>query len=143
MNCNFQLVGNSTGGNEFRCAACNRKLYHPTQADPTRIHRRCLDEFIPDNETTEQRATRPKRTLRLAWSATVAHARWVAAGMPVRSAEEIKTTFEICKACKFFDMLPADQGTCKVCGCGLKKAGGLGAKNMMATEHCPLTPPKW
>jgi hypothetical protein len=32
-------------------------------------------------------------------------------------------------------------GRCRKCGCGVK--GAIGFKTRLATERCPLTPPKW
>lgn len=145
MDCILESCGEPANGvYAYRCGLCNRP-WESQLADPKEIHRPCVEEFVPDGETPEQRAAKPKRTMRLAWSAAVAHAKWVKAGMPIRTPEEIEATFALCQACKFFEPNTSepDKGHCGVCGCGLKKAGGIGAKNMMATEHCPLTPPKW
>lgn len=66
--------------------------------------------------------------------------RWIKAGRPERSREEIETIFsEHCIQCTEYDERP---GRCKFCGCnvGLRAAPMLN-KIAMATENCPLD--KW
>jgi hypothetical protein len=69
-----------------------------------------------------------------------AHARWVAAGEPTRSADEISSLFSICEDCpaKQFLRVSKDLGRCKECGCWLKRQGTFFNKLSMATESCPL-----
>jgi hypothetical protein len=59
----------------------------------------------------------------------------VAHGQPVAASEEEQARrLAICHACEFFD---ATQGRCTKCGC-------LGAwKTWVASQRCPLEPPKW
>ena len=74
----------------------------------------------------------------LAYRYTRALSRWIKAGRPVRSEEEIKRIFEdFCKPCEAYE-----EGTCRYCGChvNLVKAAPLN-KIAMATEECPLE--KW
>jgi hypothetical protein len=61
-------------------------------------------------------------------------ARWVAAGSPERSADEVERIFDtICKPCEFFR-----EGSCRTCGCRVARSGAaLLNKIKMATEKCP------
>jgi hypothetical protein len=63
--------------------------------------------------------------------------RWIAAGRPVRSDEEVERIFtNECLKCDRFD---AETQTCNSCGCALKMAGTpLTNKIKMASERCPL-----
>jgi len=73
-----------------------------------------------------------------AYRYTRALSRWIKAGRPVRSEEEIKRIFEICcEPCEGYA-----EGTCRHCGCrvNLMAAATLN-KIAMATEECPLE--KW
>lgn len=55
-------------------------------------------------------------------------------GEPVRvAAEVLERRRAICLTCEFHDR---ERGRCTKCGCG-------GAKLELATEQCPLTPPRW
>jgi hypothetical protein len=47
--------------------------------------------------------------------------------------EERDRRLAICRGCAFYDLV---QARCTKCGCGGMKPG-------LATEHCPLDPPKW
>jgi hypothetical protein len=59
-------------------------------------------------------------------------ARFVAAGGEIATPEERDRRMDICRGCDRFV-----GGMCSECGCR------LGFKVAMATEHCPLDPPKW
>ncbi len=51
-----------------------------------------------------------------------------------RSVEEQGRCLVICQSCDQWDLA---RGRCRVCGC-------IGRwKTRLATEHCPLDPPKW
>jgi hypothetical protein len=52
----------------------------------------------------------------------------------VRSGDEIARCLAICHACEHF---VATDGRCSICGCV------AAWKIRLATEHCPLDPPKW
>ena len=72
----------------------------------------------------------------LAYRYTRALSRWIKAGRPVRSEEEIKKIFETCcKPCEAYEALTS---SCCCCGCrvNLVKAAPLN-KIAMATEECP------
>jgi len=67
--------------------------------------------------------------------------RWIEAGRPLRSQDEIDRIYAICAApCKWFG-----NNRCKVCGCRVAQSGGVVFKTLkaffnkaaMATEHCP------
>lgn len=77
------------------------------------------------------------------WNYTKAVAGWMKAGSPTRTKSEIDRIFAICQLCPQFisdDLRPR----CRVCGCSLSQAPeGLNNKIAMATESCPLDPPKW
>jgi hypothetical protein len=62
--------------------------------------------------------------------------RWAGAGRPVRDEGEVRRIFErLCRPRERFD---GRRGTCKVCGCRVRKSGSaLVNKIKMATEHCP------
>lgn len=61
--------------------------------------------------------------------------KWIAAGSPVRTQEQIDAAFDICKSCEFFKG-EGDSGTCQKCGCYVNRVGVLN-KIRMATEKCP------
>ncbi len=64
--------------------------------------------------------------------------RWIAAGRPERSDEEVNEIYEtLCQPCQHFN-----GKSCKICGCRIKRSGqALANKVRMATEHCPIK--KW
>lgn len=77
-------------------------------------------------------------------SFTAAQARWLAAGSPVRSGQRIAEIFAVCQECDHFRAGAAEgHGTCRLCGCCLRRFGGLLNKIRMATEGCPAKPAKW
>lgn len=68
--------------------------------------------------------------------------KWIAAGSPMRTQEEIASIFSICEVCPRF----TNEGRprCKLCGCSVNKSpDGLWNKIAMATEGCPDNPPRW
>jgi hypothetical protein len=96
---------------------------------------RCYAE-IPDDH--------PSMVSKL-FSVTTATLKWIRAGRPTRTPEEVAAAFKLCQACPKFIPTAEDRskGTCKLCGCGLASIGGMANKISMATEHCPLKNPKW
>lgn len=67
--------------------------------------------------------------------------RWHAAGKPKRTPEEIARIFDdICRQCEHYEGDTA-AGHCRMCGCQLRRSGGLLNKIEMATEECPMG--KW
>ena len=76
----------------------------------------------------------------LAYKYTRALSRWIKAGRPVRSEEEIHRIFEaFCMPCEAYD---AEGSSCQNCGCRVntKQIAPLN-KIAMGTEMCPLE--KW
>lgn len=70
---------------------------------------------------------------------------WQEAGQPVRTAEEITKLFAICSGCPFLGKDKLRGTYCGKCGCPVnsKATCPTGNKIAMATEHCPLSPPRW
>lgn len=62
--------------------------------------------------------------------------RWIKAGRPKRTDEEIKEIYERhCEQCNWFDK---ESNRCKGCGCRVVMKGlAIFNKLRMATEHCP------
>lgn len=78
--------------------------------------------------------------MKLAYRYTRALSRWIKAGRPARSEDEILGIFTTyCQTCEYME---SDRGRCKQCGChvGTVKSPLLN-KIAMATEHCPVE--KW
>ena len=59
--------------------------------------------------------------------------KFAASGGATVPAEVRAERLAICRGCEWHD---ADRGRCGKCGCG-------GLKLQLATERCPLDPPKW
>jgi len=125
-------VNRSDAGVAWVCKNCGRGSMGRDLAEhfPDRIFRPCTGT-----------SSTPRKSA--AWSAAEAHVKWLAAGCPVRSEAEIQEAFEICHSCNEFEphASKTDCGTCGLCGCHLKRAGGILNKIRMATEHCPIE--KW
>lgn len=78
----------------------------------------------------------------MGWNYTKAVVKWTAAGMPLRTEQEITAVFAICQACPHFTN--GDRPHCKLCGCSLSLSpDGLRNKIAMATESCPDSPARW
>jgi hypothetical protein len=67
-------------------------------------------------------------------------ARWIAAGRPTRTQEQIDTILAIhCEPCEHFK-----DGACGKCGCRINKSPEAWRNKLaMATEPCPDVPPKF
>lgn len=76
----------------------------------------------------------------MAYRYTRALSRWIKAGRPIRSENEIEDIYEThCKNCRAFDH---ETNSCKYCGCKLGTGTNpLINKIAMATERCPVE--KW
>lgn len=72
---------------------------------------------------------------------TKAVARWIRAGRPTRSPEQIAAILAICQACEHYEPQQQACGVCK-CRCN-KKPQPLANMIAMATEHCKARPRKW
>jgi hypothetical protein len=85
-----------------------------------------------------------------AWKFCKAIVRWIKAGRPKRTPEEVARLYaETCAVCKphFVPCKDGDGGRCQICRCNVSALAvgpGLttpGNKITMATEHCPAG--KW
>ncbi len=52
----------------------------------------------------------------------------------IRTNQEQEACMAICKTCDRYD---PKQSRCTICGCKMR------LKTRLATDHCPLDPPKW
>lgn len=89
-------------------------------------------KFPPIQPVTEPSAA--KKVVRYAGAVS----RWVLAGKPERSQEEVARIYDtICKPCEFFK-----NDSCVTCGCRVRRSGAaLLNKISMDTESCPKK--KW
>lgn len=128
MQCDWRQIGER----EYVCSRCGGRLYVP-EGYPN----------PPDfSKTLPCRGGSAPQGVRIALRYSAAVKRWVAAGRPVRSDDRVREIFEnYCKPCEHFD---SERQTCRVCGCRVRRSGAaLLNKLKMATERCPLDPPKW
>lgn len=142
------------------CAKCGRKVQIPNGKDCATVHTWCKDspeykEYFEKlrSMTKEEReaylaeqraanATIEPGMLAKAWNYSEAVTRWKLAGSPTRSQAEIDAILTICKACPFYT--ETDRPRCRKCGCSVNnQPNGITNKIAMATESCPLDPPKW
>lgn len=68
-----------------------------------------------------------------------AKARWVAAGCPQPTPEQLAEREATCRTCPSWN---SGRDGCGKCGCGID-GGSLDEKRRMATEECPDEPPRW
>lgn len=70
---------------------------------------------------------------------TIAYAKWVAAGKPIREKDHIEILFQICENCptKQFLRITTNKGQCKKCGCWLHRINQHTNKLAWPTEACP------
>ncbi len=126
MNCTLQPAGN----HDYRCTTCGR-LYADVRRLPLRV--RCPG-------TDAQHPPAPS-LVRRAWNYAAAVSRWIAAGRPTRTPEQIAERLATCQACPHFN---AARRTCRKCGCCVSViADALANKLAMGTEVCPDDPPRW
>jgi len=130
-------------GRLWTCGRCQRRVSLP--ADTT--DDRARDVLATQTECPATSRTSPKQQphasppglAQRVWSYAQAVARWMAAGRPTRSAEEIARLLAICRACPHYD--PKAQ-ICRVCGCRTTDAASAWRNKLaMATEECPMG--KW
>lgn len=143
--CDLELTGRVLY--EMRCKVCG-VVVTSRHDDPSKRRHDCVG-LVPE-EARPLPAPPPsaepsviRRAVALSWSLAQAEAAWIAAGKPVRSAEEIEEIYETqCQPCEYFKPgRSVGRGSCGQCGCALRKAGGVLNKIKMATEHCPAG--KW
>ena len=125
---------------ERDCRLCwlyhNRPEYKQMWDSSTQPHK-----GVAAKEAVEP-GSRPNKLWKFAgqlFSYVQAQARWVAAGSPVPTPEELAFREEQCHTCPKWDK---EKDGCKVCGCGID-GGSLDCKRRMSTEECPLEPPRW
>lgn len=72
--------------------------------------------------------------------------RWVMAGRPVRTQQQVNELLSVCKSCPFF-VKDTKGDYCGKCGCPVndKTDDPINHRNklVMATETCPHDPPLW
>lgn len=74
-----------------------------------------------------------------------ATSRWHRAGRPIRSQERVNELLQICRTCPFLTADEKRGAYCGKCGCPIngKVDNPTENKLAMATERCPLDPPRW
>jgi hypothetical protein len=106
----------------------------------TGLHHLDAEGFVVDAQTGK----RGPGAMQLFKNVGLATARWVKAGRPVRSEDEITEIFEkVCRPCKHFR--PSgwnNRGSCDICGCRVNLGKGLN-KLRWGTESCPDKPPRF
>ncbi len=82
---------------------------------------------------------------RLGLNLASAVAKWIKAGRPVRTQERVDELLAICRACPFLNRTNPNREFCTKCGCRVNgdAANPTTNKLAMATESCPLDPPRW
>jgi hypothetical protein len=100
--------------------------------------------FVARNDKVHRNCPKAPSVVRQSISFATAHTKWLAAGRPTRSPERVAEIFDtLCRPCEHFESTGVDNGSCKLCGCALKRERGLLNKINMATEGCPAQPAKW
>lgn len=119
IECEFRRIG---GVNRcVRCGFVDVINIH----EPENVHRDCDVQSLPLH--------------RLAWSFTKAWARYWLYGRPATEEHLRAQRLATCKGCEHYK----DAG-CVKCGCPVTdRPKWLADKLSMATERCPLNPPKW
>ena len=135
--CDWQCVAGAEPP-QFVCRRCGLQTVIRTAGDAQAVLERYPPCGVLVAQIHKQQSETPPppglpRRLR---SYSRAVARWIAAGRPERSDQEVERIFQsLCQPCEAFD---AEQGTCRVCGCRVRESGAaLVNKIKMATEQCP------
>lgn len=106
---------------------------------PPNVYRSCRGKRELQTERPDELLSSPTAVQKVKNWAT-ATAAWIAAGCPVRSAEEQHVLAEICHGCKHYKpdpVLPLLQGgQCGVCGCGIEPERKLMNALSYATYRC-------
>ena len=113
-----------------------------THANPEEAKPPCPTISVSRDQTAKVQRVIPAEEPTLAAMAenfAGAVSRWVESGMQVVTKEEYDRRAAICDACKFWDgKARMGLGKCSAPGCGCTRL-----KRWLATERCPLKPPKW
>lgn len=126
-------------GEKFQCPACGTVQGH--SALRTCGPREKLGALPPAPELDEDEIDHAVRFLGYSlvdvknWASAIK--RWIAAGKPVRTDEEVAAIFAICESnrCGFWD---AKSERCKECGCNVNLSTFAPKnKSRMKTEVCP------
>lgn len=105
----------------------------------------CHGCYLRDHEPTQPVLHVSIRTR--VWSASMAYARWVLAGCPRPTEEEVAERKATCDICPH--LVRGIEPRCGLCGCLINKVTHLfgtlerPGKAEMATEVCPDNPPRW
>ena len=83
-----------------------------------------------------QTSVAQKSNAEILWNFSKALVQWTAAGMPVRTQEQVTEIYKICSACEFLK-----NNVCQKCGCQCDAKNILLNKLTIATEKCPVG--KW
>jgi hypothetical protein len=120
--------------NKIRCLRCDRKF--PCTA---KLPLLCGCGHRHFDQSELQQVDAPPGLTQKVMTATTAYTRWIQAGRPIRDAVEVARIHStICRLCP---LLKND--VCGACGCSCTGSVSITNKIAMATEHCPLDPPKW
>lgn len=121
----------------YDCLHCKLPLGHPRgqrgpREYPAKVRRECRPAGSATTPVPVVHSNPVKRYLS-------AREKWIAAGRPMRIAEERATLFAICQSCEHYQPLPAvEGGRCKVCKCGIAQERDTLNKIAWGTEVCPL-----
>lgn len=118
---------------KVQCLRC-QKLFPPTVKLPLL----CGCGFRHFDQSQLQQVDPPPGLPTKVLAATTAYTKWLQAGEPLRPASDVERIFAICQACPLFK---GDH--CGLCGCAINREVSMFNKIAMATEHCPLSQPKW
>ena len=88
----------------------------------------------------EEAAVLERSLARKVFSYGQALRRWIAAGRPIRTDEEVAQIYNtLCEPCAYFGR---HKEYCKICGCQVRSHGpAFTNKIRMVSEHCPKA--KW
>lgn len=132
MDHSWVVIGDSGGRSIWKCDVCGMVIVGPSSMTASEVA-----GSVPTGEVCR---TGPG-ILSKAVSYSAAVVRWLSAGGKIRTEERQREIIEICKQCVHYNH---DNETCGICGCHLSVSKhGWKSKLAMATERCPLDPPKW
>jgi len=100
------------------------------------------------HESPEEAAKPPSLTQQLT-SAAIAYTRWIVAGCPRPTLEQLTDRLAACNTCPHLIGRDGGEKRCGLCGCPINKVAHLfgtverPGKAEMATEVCPDTLPRW
>lgn len=80
---------------------------------------------------------------RLGLNLVTALGKWEMAGRPTRTQQQIDKLLAICQACPFMGRRKNGETYCGKCGCPVSGQVTTRNKLFLATESCPLNPPRW